>query len=105
MERSFARGTRYGIKRARWRRLWRVAIQEYLTAAIQNIMVFVKHFGKRLRAVPTRVGPAASSSPPMRIAGTHFANWGLALFQVAVLQDLCNLLSLRSCFEQQALDS
>jgi len=43
MERSFARGTRYGYKRARWRRLWRVQIQEYLTASIQNIMIIVRH--------------------------------------------------------------
>jgi len=43
MERSFARATRYGYKRARWRRLWRVQIQEYLTAGIQNIMVLLRH--------------------------------------------------------------
>ena len=43
MERSFARGTRYGYKRARWRRLWRVQIQEYLTSTIQNIMIIVRH--------------------------------------------------------------
>ena len=43
MERSFARGTRYGFDRARWRNLWRVKIQEYLTCAIQNIQVLVKH--------------------------------------------------------------
>ena len=43
MERSFARAKRYGYKRARWRRLWRVEIQEYLTASIQNIMVFLRH--------------------------------------------------------------
>jgi transposase len=42
MERSFARAVRYGFKRARWRGLWRVQIQEYLTAAIQNIMILVK---------------------------------------------------------------
>jgi transposase/uncharacterized protein (UPF0179 family) len=41
MERSFARATRYGYKRARWRRLWRVQIQEYITAGIQNIMVLL----------------------------------------------------------------
>jgi len=28
MERSFARGTRYGIKQVLWRRLWRAEIQE-----------------------------------------------------------------------------
>ena len=43
MERSFARSVPYGFKRARWRRLWRVRIQEYLTAAIQNIMVLVRN--------------------------------------------------------------
>jgi transposase len=43
MERSFARAVRYGFKRARWRWLWRVRIQEYLTAAIQNIMILVRY--------------------------------------------------------------
>lgn len=43
MERSFARAKRYGFERARWRRLWRVQIQEYVTAAIQNIQVLIKH--------------------------------------------------------------
>ena len=41
MERSFARAKRYGYKRARWRRLWRIQIQEYLTASIQNMMVLL----------------------------------------------------------------
>jgi len=43
MERSYARSTRYGYKRARWRRLWRVQIQEYFTATIQNIMVLISN--------------------------------------------------------------
>ena len=43
MERSFARGTRYGFDRARWRGLWRVQIQEYLISAIQNIQVLLKY--------------------------------------------------------------
>lgn len=43
MERSFARGTRYGYQRARWRRLWRIEIQEYLTAGIQNMMVLFRN--------------------------------------------------------------
>lgn len=51
MERSFARSTRYGFKRARWRRLWRVQIQEYLTATIQNMMVLLKNTKKPNRAV------------------------------------------------------
>ncbi len=65
MERSFARGTRYGIKRARWRRLWRVAIQEYLTATIQNVMVLVRYLKEPLRAVPRPLGRVEDSSRPV----------------------------------------
>jgi transposase len=43
MERSFARGTRYGYDQARWRGLWRVQIQEYLIAAVQNLQVLLKY--------------------------------------------------------------
>ena len=42
MERSFARGTWYGFDRARWRRLWRVQIQQYLIAAVQNIDILLR---------------------------------------------------------------
>jgi len=52
MERSFARATRYGFDRARWRGLWRVQIQEYLVAAAQNIKVLLRYgdFLKRVTA-------------------------------------------------------
>ena len=43
MERSFARSKRYGFDRARWRGLWRVRIQEYLTSAIQNIQILLRY--------------------------------------------------------------
>jgi len=43
MERSFERAKRYGFGRARWRGLWRVRIQEYLTAAIQNIQILLRY--------------------------------------------------------------
>jgi transposase len=43
MERSFARATRYGFDRARWRGLWRMQIQEYLVCAIQNIQCLINH--------------------------------------------------------------
>ena len=43
MERSFARGQRFGMARMRWRRLWRATIQEFLTATIQNIAVLVRY--------------------------------------------------------------
>jgi transposase len=44
-ERSFARSTRYGYKRTRWRGLWRVRIQDFLVAAIQNIIVLITRAG------------------------------------------------------------
>jgi transposase len=43
MERSFARGKPHGFDRARWRGLWRVQIQEYITVAIQNIQVLLRY--------------------------------------------------------------
>jgi transposase len=55
MERSFARAVRFGFKRARWRRLWRVRIQEYLTAAIQNIMILVRDVKEPGTATPLAV--------------------------------------------------
>jgi transposase len=51
MERSFARSVRYGFGRTRWRRLWRVRIQEYLTAAIQNIQILMRYGNDPRRAV------------------------------------------------------
>src|SRR5947209_6128405 len=43
MERSFAHGTRFGLKRARWRGQWRVRIQDYLVAIVQNIQLLMAH--------------------------------------------------------------
>ena len=54
MERSFARAARYGLGRARWRGRWRVEIQEYLTAAIQNIEVLMR-YGRDPRRRPAVV--------------------------------------------------
>jgi transposase len=52
MERSYARGTRYGFDRARWRGLWRVQIQEYLISAVQNIEVLIR-YGSYLKRSPS----------------------------------------------------
>jgi hypothetical protein len=51
MERSYARSTRYGFDRARWRGLWKVAIQEYFICAIQNIEILIRHTKKTVRGV------------------------------------------------------
>lgn len=63
MERSFAKATRYGFDRARWRGLWRMQIQEYLVCAVQNIQVFIKHMP----------GPKSIAAAAERPAGKHFA--------------------------------
>jgi transposase len=55
MERSFARATRYGLQHARWRRLWRVQIQEYLTATVQNLMVLLSNIKEPSAALSRRV--------------------------------------------------
>ncbi len=51
MERSFARSTRYDFDRARWRGLWRMRIQEYLTCTIQNIQVLIKNISKPTKSI------------------------------------------------------
>jgi hypothetical protein len=55
MERSFARSTRYGFDRARWRGLWRMRVQEYLTCAIQNIQVLIAYAAKPRKVVAARM--------------------------------------------------
>lgn len=54
MERSYAQGSRYGFDRARWRGLWRVQIQEYLVATVQNINVLVRNFKEQRRTAAMR---------------------------------------------------
>lgn len=55
-ERSFAQASRYGYKRARWRRLWRMQIQDFLIAAIQNIQILIKHMKPRVESVARTAG-------------------------------------------------
>jgi len=44
MERSFADATNcHGFKRARWRGLWKQAIQDLLIATVQNLRKLVRH--------------------------------------------------------------
>ncbi len=54
MERSHARGTRYDFDRARWRGLWKVAIQEYIICAIQNIEVLVHYLTKPFSGIAVK---------------------------------------------------
>jgi hypothetical protein len=65
MERSFAdAANNHHFKRARWRRLWRQQIQDYLIAAIQNVRILLKH------TYPKRSTAAAVLLPSFR---TEFA--------------------------------
>lgn len=50
-ERSFAHADYYGYKRARWRGLWRMEIQDFLIATIQNIRILIKHMKPRVESV------------------------------------------------------
>jgi len=60
MERSFARATRYGFDRARWRGLWKMQIQEYLTCAIQNIQILVEKTARPKKSIALRASAAKS---------------------------------------------
>lgn len=55
MERSFARSTRYDFDHARWRGLWKMKIQEYLTCAIQNIQTLIRSRSKPPKVAAARV--------------------------------------------------
>jgi transposase len=81
MERTFAHATRYGYQRARWRRLWRVQIQEYLTAAIQNIKILVKDVKAPAPAmqirVAAKVGGRTNKIMPCRLANQFNPQWGV----------------------------
>jgi transposase len=55
-ERSFAWSTRYGYKRARWRRLWRMQIQDFLIAAVQNITILINHTTDKLSKSNAQTG-------------------------------------------------
>jgi transposase len=56
MERSFADASNnHHFKRARWRRLWRQQIQDYLIAAIQNVRILLAHGGGKQKEDLLRV--------------------------------------------------
>lgn len=65
IERSFAdAANNHHFKRARWRRLWRQQIQDYLIAAIQNVRILLAHQNPKhsgaVAMMPLNLGPAYS---------------------------------------------
>jgi hypothetical protein len=69
MERSFAdAANNHHFKRARWRRLWRQQIQDYLIAAIQNVRILLAHQNPKQSAAAAilllSAGPEIMPSQP-----------------------------------------
>jgi len=63
IEHSFAdAANNHHFKRARWRRLWRQRIQDYLIAAIQNVRILLAHQNPKQIA-------AAVMTLPERVTG------------------------------------
>jgi len=75
MERTFAQATRYGYQRARWRRRWRVQIQEYLTATIQNIMVLVRNVKEQGKAVAASLVQPRHKKPSIKNIFPRLKHW------------------------------
>jgi transposase len=74
MEKSFAdAANNHHFKRARWRRLWRQQIQDYLIAAIQNVRILLTH---------QNLKPSVVAAMPMRVmllCRLVFLDWSLLL--------------------------
>lgn len=70
MEKSFADATNnHHFKRARWRRLWRQKIQDYLIAAIQNVRILLAYQNPKRSAA---MAAAASSAFNRRVFALNF---------------------------------
>jgi len=67
-ERSFAQSKRHGYKRARWRRLWRMSIQDFLIAAVQNIQTLINNskskVNSKVNALAGRLSPRYKDQRP-----------------------------------------
>jgi transposase len=69
MERSFAdAANNHHFKRARWRRLWRQQIQDYLIAAIQNVRILLAHQNPKPSAAAAVTVPALATRLQSRFA-------------------------------------
>lgn len=88
MERSFARSTRYDFDRARWRGLWRMRIQEYLTCAIQNIQVLIKNVLKPTKCINAQAMEIKTYSEHSLFALNVALNW---LIRPLLLPIMCEL--------------
>ena len=60
-ERSFARSTRHGYQRARWRMLWRMEIQDFLIATLENIKVLISQPKRRMSKSNVQIRPIGNN--------------------------------------------
>ncbi len=90
MERSFAdAANNHHFKRARWRRLWRQQIQNYLIAAIQNVRILLAHGGEKREAAALTLLPPAPSGRrrgllPRKNASDSSWNYAEAIFSLCL---------------------
>jgi transposase len=69
VERSFAdAANNHHFKRARWRRLWRQQIQDYLIAAIQNVRILIAHQNPKPSVAAAVTVPALATRLQSRFA-------------------------------------
>ena len=72
VEGSFANAANnHGFKRARWRRLWRQQIQDYLIAAIQNIRILLS----RVVLKPAASAAVAVWAAAVRLEAAGLMSW------------------------------
>ena len=70
MEGSFAHAAnRHHFKRARWRRLWRQQIQDWLIAAVQNIALLCGGICSGVGATPRKAPKSRSASAAVQSGG------------------------------------
>jgi transposase len=82
IEASFAdAANNHHFKRARWRRLWRQKIQDYLIAAIQNMRILLRHQDSNRSAA---MAAAASSAFNHRVFALNFLH-GLTPHESAII--------------------
>ncbi|MGA7828726.1 MAG: transposase [Geobacteraceae bacterium] len=84
MERSFARSTRYDFDQARWRGLWKMKIQEYLTCATQNIQTLIKYGSRPQKGLAARVKARQMVTKTAKMAHISPKNAALWAFNVNV---------------------
>ena len=87
MERSFARATQYGFGRTRWRRLWRVQIQEYLTATIQNLMVLLRNIKEPAAALHMVAEKSVKKQTSLSLQGLLFC------LKETIMRTICSLVA------------